>query len=292
MAKEVAISKKLKISTAQQYILLSVLGTSLVLGVAIALLIHFYHLFNFNVKVISEQEKSIVSYSDLIKTIGVCEKPSGSIYSDSELSKCDPENIDISKIPNTLRSNILTNLAANQALNSVPKIADSSCINPETNKNYTYKELNDTYNRAASSNNKEELASATQMIRSCSALRVIPDALPSFKNEEALLASLNQILILSDWEPEALSPSGEITAAPIGNNLNAMSVRLSVEADSATTMRVLNNIERSIREFNIEKASIEWGGDQSLVLNAQATAYYMDKSSISQSNVTVTAEGQ
>jgi hypothetical protein len=56
MAKEVAISKKLKISTAQQYILLSVLGTSLVLGVAIALLIHFYHLFNFNVKVISEQE--------------------------------------------------------------------------------------------------------------------------------------------------------------------------------------------------------------------------------------------
>lgn len=52
-------------------------------------------------------------------------------------------------------------------------------------------------------------------------------------------------------------------------------------------MNTLSNIERSIREFNIERATIEWGGDESLILQAQATAYYMGSSKVEKIEKTV-----
>lgn len=287
MAKEVAIGKRAKISEAQQYMLLSVLGAAVVLGAGVSLTIHFVKQISFNAGVIAEEEESIASYSDIIKTTGICKSPSGSVYSDDELKKCDPDSIEVSEIPGTLRANILENLAANEALNSVPKEASSTCINPNTEKNYTYKELNDIYNKASGS---AELNAASQLIKSCSALRVIPDALPAFKNEEALLASLNKLFNDSNWQPESLSPSGSSSASESIPGLNAISVDLSIEADTSITMTVLNNIERSIREFNIERATIEWGGDNMLNLHAQATAYYMDESTITETEQTIKAE--
>lgn len=287
MAKDAAIGKRAKISEAQQYMLLAVLGASLFLGVAIALISHFIDLISFNTRVIMGQEQAIVAYSDVISSTGVCTKPKGAIYSDEELKNCNPDSIEISQIPGTLRSNILENLAANHALNSVPKEDNSSCINPNTNKNFTYQELNKIYEDAE---NTEQRILASQLIKSCSALRIIPDAMPAFKNEEALLASLNKLFIVSNWEPEAISPSGESTASDQGINLSTFTVNLSVEADFATTLTTITNIERSIREFNIERASIEWSGEEALTLNAQATAYYMGKSTIQEINKTVSAE--
>jgi hypothetical protein len=287
MAKEIAIGKRAKISEAQQYMLLSVLGASVVLGVAASLIVHFVQQISFNMKVISAEDASIVSYSDVIKTTGICESPKGNVYSDEELKKCNPDSIDVSKIPGTLRANILENLAASEALNSVPKEATSNCIDPDTGKNYTYERLNEIYNRASGS---AELTAASQLIKSCSALRIIPDALPAFKNEEALLASLNKLFNDSNWQPESLSPSGSSSASESIPGLNAISVDLSIEADTSITMTVLNNIERSIREFNIERATIEWGGDNMLNLHAQATAYYMDESTITETEQTIKAE--
>ncbi|MBR0431036.1 hypothetical protein IJJ05_01985 [Candidatus Saccharibacteria bacterium] len=289
MAKEIAIGKRAKISEAQQYMLLSVLGAAIFLGIAISLISHFVQQISFNTKVIMEEEKAIVAYSNVIKSTGICKSPRGTIYSDDELKKCDPDAIEVSEIPGTLRANILEKLASNEALNSVPKEDDSNCINPETKKNFTYKELNKIYQDADSAN---ELKSASQLIKSCSALRVIPDALPAFKNEEALLASLNKLFIVSGWEPESLSPSGSSSSPSSSSSLNTISVRLSVEASSSTTMTVLHNIERSIREFNIERASIEWGGDNSLILQAQATAYYTNEASITETNKTISPEGK
>ncbi len=288
MAKEVAIGKRAKISEAQQYMLLSVLGAAIFLGVAISLISHFIQQISFNAKVIIAEDQAITAYSDVIKSTGICLSPKGSVYTDQELSKCDPDSIEVSEIPGTLRSNILVNLAANKALNSVPKEDDSSCINPTTGKNFTYKELENQYNTADGTN---ELIAASQLIKNCSALRVIPDALPAFKNEEALLASLNKLFLASNWEPESLSPSGTTSASSLSNGLNAISVNVSVEADSATTTNVLNNIEHSIRDFNIERATIEWGGNDSLILKAAATAYYMNESTIQETKKTITPEG-
>ena len=278
-AKEVAIGKRAKISEAQQYMLLAVLGASVVLGVAIALTVHFIKQISFNTEVIMAEDKAIVSYSDVIKTTGICEKPKGEVYSDKELNDCDPNSIEISQIEGTLRYNILENLADNSALNSVPKEDNSIC------KDYTFAELKEMYNDAK---NSSDAATASQLIKSCSALRIIPDALPAFKNEEALLASLNKLFLESGWQPESLSPG---SSSSLSNGLNAISLKVSIEGDASTTMGVLNNIERSIREFDIERATIEWGSNNTLSLQAQATAYYMDESSITEATKTLKAEG-
>ena len=295
-AKEIAIGKRAKITEAQQYILLSVLAASVVLGVAISLTIHFIQQIAFNAKVIMAEDEAIVSYSDVIKTTGICKSPKGQVYTKEELDKCDPDSIEVAEIPDTLRSNILEKLAANTALNSVPKESDSSCVNIETGQNYTYKELTEIYNQAKSN---IEITNAVQMIKKCSALRIIPDALPSFMNEEALLASLNKLFIDSDWQPESISPGGSSSSnsessseegvPTLSSGVNPLAVNLSVETDASTTMRVLNNVERSIREFDIDHASIEWSAG-GLNLQAQATAYYVGKSSVSEVDKTVTAD--
>lgn len=284
MAKEIAISKRLKISEAQKYMLLSVLGASAFLGIAISLISHFINQISYNTKVIMAEEETITDYSNYIKNTGVCKAPKGTIYSEDEIKKCDPTSIEISEIPNTLRANILENLASNKALSSVPKEDNGECLNPSTGKSYTYKELSQIYNKAKGS---EELQAASQLIKSCSALRVIPDALPAFKNEEALLASLNKLFIISGWEPESISPTGTSSTSEDIDGLNTISVNLSVEANSGTATTVLTNIERSIREFNIETATIEWGGNDSLMLRANATAYYMDESHLGESTKTI-----
>ncbi len=287
-AKEVAIGKRAKISQAQQYMLLAVLGAALFLGAAIAINYHLIKKISYHAGVISKEDESIVEYSNTIKKIGICTAPKGDVYSTEELKKCDPNNIEVSEVPGTLRSDIVENMAANKALNSVPKESLSGCANPETGKNYKYEELEKLYQDAESS---EARAAATQMIKICSALRIIPDALPAFKNEEALLSSLNKIFIESDWQPESLSPSGEEEAAEFGEGLNAIAVNLSVESDMSTTARLINNMERSIRNFNIKSATFEWsGGDISFSANAQA--FYVNKASLAESSYTVPVEGK
>lgn len=282
--KEVAILKRAKISEAQQYVLLAVLGASIFLGAAASLVMHFVNKISFNINVIAEEERAIAEYSDAIKKLGVCRAPAGSVYTDAELASCIPDEIDVSMVPGTLRANILEQVAANKALNSVPReksLDDSNCINPLTEKTYTYKELQDTYNNADTAETRN---AASQLIKSCSALRVIPDALPSTSkpNKEALLASLNYIFIVSGWLPDLISPAGDdgsIGSVDLGAGISAISVALSIEADSSTTMNTLYNIERSIREFYFSNASIEWSNG-ALKLESVATAFYIGKSTI------------
>ena len=292
MSKEVAFGKRATISEAQQYMLLSVLGASILLGIAFSLISHFVNQIAFNAKVIAAEEEAVANYSDVIKNTGICLSPSGSIYSKKELENCDPDSIAISEIPGTLRANVLKNMAGNKALNSVPNDSNPDCKNPNTDKQFTYEELEESYNKADQSGDSTQLTRAAQLIKSCSALRVIPDALPAFKNEEALLASLNKLFIVSNWTPESISPAGSASTSELYPGLNTLNVSLSVEADSTTTLNVLNNIERSIREFDIKRATIEWGSDNTLQLEAQATAYYMDPSKVTETTKTISAEGE
>ena len=288
MPKEIAIGKRAKISEAQQYMLFAVLGASIFLGVAISLVNHFIKAISFNTDVIMAEDQSIDAYSDLIKTVGICKKPSGKTYSQKELNSCNPNEINTKDIQGTLRANILENLAANKALNSVPKEPGSNCINQETGKNYTYEELDQKYNEAK---NESQLVAATQLKKTCSALRIIPDALPAFKNEEALLASLNKIFIESGGQPESLSPSGSNSASSLGDGLNSIVVNLSIEdASTEQTIKLLTNIERSIREFNIDTATLSWDGSSTISLRASATAFYRDESAVVETNKTIKAE--
>ena len=284
MAREIAILKRAKISKAQKLTLLAVFGAALVLGAALALIMHAVNKIQFNSKVIAAEEQAIVTYSNAVRSIGICKKPSGEVYNLDEIKACNPNTVSTASVPGTLRYNIMENLAASDVLGSVPKENSNDCLNPKTNKSYTFSEMNDLYDSATTD---EEAEVASELIQSCSALRIIPDALPAFKNEEALLSSLNKIFLVSGWEPESLSPTGTSSTSNLGVGLNTFSVRLSVEADTATTITVLDNIERSIREFNIERATIEWGGDNTLILQAQATAFYMNPSTISENTRTI-----
>lgn len=286
--KEVAVLKRAKISQAQQYVLLAVLGASLFLGVATALVLHFIDKISFNINVISEEERIIVEYSDAIKNIGICRAPAGSIYTDQELAACIPDDIDVSMVPGTLRANIMETMAANKALNSVPKEDNTNnCVNPLTEKTYTYEEMQKLYDKAETT---EDRVAASQLIKSCSALRVIPDALPSLRNEEALLASLNKIFLISGWLPKSISPgSGDYGGgSEYIEGIDTIYAALGIEADSAVTMRTLSNIERSIREFNFINASIEWS-EGALKFNSVATAYYTGASTISEKSITIKA---
>ena len=295
MAKEVAISKRIKISQAQEYIILAVLGASVVFGIALALTIQFIKQISFNGRVIAEEDKSISAYSEVIKNVGVCKAPNGENYNKDELSACDPSSIEISEIPGTLRANILEDLAANKALNSVPKSKVSSCLNPSTGKDYTYKELDEKYSQAR---DVSELQSASALIKNCSALRVIPDALPYFKNEEALLASLNKIYIISNWEPESLSPSGDASSptaetgedgAVTTSEINGLMLNSEVNMEPEAAMILLRNMERSIREFDVKQMRIEWADDK-LDLDMQLNAYYIGEATIEESSVTISPE--
>ena len=292
MAKEVAISKRIKIDSAQRTMLAGVFIASLMLGAAIVLIIYFARYIAFNAKVIGAKNDSIAAYSAAIEDSGACKKPRGKVYTNDELKQCSPNDIDADEVAGTLRYNVLNNMAANPDLESVARDSISVCKNTETGDKYTYAELNKLYDEAG---NDEERSYYLGMLKLCTALRVVPDALPTAKNDEALLASLNKIFIISNWEPESLSPSSGDTSADVPG-LKSMPVSLSVDAGTDVTLRVLNNIEKSIREFAITSASIEWSGElngaDQLQLSARATAYYTDPVDFTEMDTTVYATKQ
>lgn len=280
MAKEIAISKRVKISKAQQYTMIEVLVASLVLGLAIVLSIWLIKYITFNTKVISAKNDAIESYEKTIKNVGICNDINNDgKYSDDELQKCDPNSTKIKE--GTLRYNVMYNLANNASLESVARGSLAECYDSDKNKI----DFNQKYQEATSESDKSHYLELTRV---CSALRVIPDALPAVENREALMASLNDIFIISDWTPTALTPGDDSEKSKI-EGLNAIPVTLSIEANSNTTSRVLDNIEKSIREFDISKASIEWSSNDTLSLQARARSYYSSESSMVKERKTVYA---
>lgn len=269
--------KRAKISQAQQYMVMAVLGTSIFFGIAIAVVTNSIDRISFSAKIISTQDQAITNLSDTIKNIGICRKPSGKVYSDEELKKCNPDSVTTADVSGSLRSNILVDLASNAALESVPNTSNATCVNAKTGKHYTYSELEKNYNDAA---NDEARVLASNLIKSCSALRVIPDALPAFKNEEALLASIDQIFRDTNTEPEGLTPSGESGIANFGTNLYTIGIRLSIESNAGTVNAFLDNVERSIRTLNIASANIAWSTRNTVEFQARGSAYYMLPSTI------------
>lgn len=271
--KTLAISKSLKISKAQQYTLLEVMITSLILGVTIVLSIWLIKYIAFNNKVTSEYAKTIDAYEATIVNVGVCDAGSDKKLSDAELNACDPNNVDIDKMPDSLRYNILVNLANNASLESVARESQEVCYN--NNKKIDFSK---EYQKATSEKEKEQ---ALAMMSICSALRVVPDALPSQENSEATMASLNQLFLVSQVEPESLSVS-ELDVTAVSDealvdtdvpSLGIIPVTFEVEQPSIAIQSLLENMELSIRTFNITRANFEWNNGR-LNMKANANAYY------------------
>lgn len=87
------------------------------------------------------------------------------------------------------------------------------------------------------------------------------------------MASLNQIFILTGWDPERLTPLDDKVESDI-DGVETIPVQLRIEGPSETVLTALNNVERSIREFDITLATVEWTSS-GLSLQATANAFYL-----------------
>ena len=287
MAKDNAVSKRLKISKAQQNMLGAVAIASLILGVSLVLGVYFVKYIRFNAAVIGAKNEAIQGYSDAIRDLGVCEAPRGRTYSSNELKSCEPDNVMPSDVTNSLRYNVMVKMAQNRALESVGRTGLSICNNSDTGEKLTYEQLYDMYDYATTS---EDKARKLEIFGLCSALRAIPDALPATKNEQALGASLDRVYRIGNIYPDSITTGGEVETGVEG--LRGIGMTLSVEAGEETAYRLLKNIERSIREFNINMASMEIVGGSGINLTASATAYYIDTAALTEGIVTVTGKGK
>ena len=180
-------TKRAKINKVQQSLIAIVGVTAVVIGASVVLAIHFVKYINFNNKVIDAKNESILGYSKAIKSSGACTAPRdrGGIYTADELKKCQPDAISAESVPGTLRHSVLVEMAQNEDLESVARESASICSNEKTGAKYTYGELLDFYENAENIEQKEYWMGAFKV---CSALRVVPDALPTVKNDEALLS--------------------------------------------------------------------------------------------------------
>lgn len=143
-----------------------------------------------------------------------------------------------------------------------------------------------------------------EIARICTALRVIPDALPSTRNDEAVYASLNKLFLETkdeagnSIEPESISPGtssgGSSSDASIG--MGTIPVSLSIGNSSVITRAVLDTIERSIRNYDILNATIAWrssstdGEADMIELRGSAVAYYSDSVSAELKTKTIYAD--
>lgn len=265
-----ADSKRKKISKAQQLTMLEVLGASLILGTCLVFINFICKYIEFNTRIITEKNEAISSYDRALRNIGICvDTNSDGRLSDRELAECDPNKVSLSSVPGSLRYNIFEIMAQNEDLESVARRRNVNCYDEEGNRI----DFNSLYNMATDDKERTQLLQASKI---CSSLRVISDALPAQKNTEALMASLNQLFIVSQWEPESLSPRDETIYLEDLSGVQAIPVTLRFKGNGATVIRILNNIDRSIRDFDITNATIEWENND-LAIQARANAYYLDE---------------
>lgn len=276
--------KREKISKAQQYTMLEVLGASLVLGACIVISVFLIKYIKFNTQIIAAKNDAIAEYDETIRNVGICvDKDKNGRLSAQELEDCDPNKVTLNEVTGSLRYNVLAMMAQNADLESVARLRNENCYDENGNR-INFSRL---YEMATTDVERQQYM---QQSKICSALRVIPDALPAQQNTEALMASLNQIFILAKWEPERLAPRDDIVATEI-EGVGTIPVQLRVEGSNDMVVEILDRIEKSVREFNVSTATIEWV-TAGLSLNAAMNSYYLDDAKALEENETLYASAK
>ncbi len=276
--------KREKISKAQQYTMLEVLGASLVLGACIVISVFLIKYIKFNTQIIAAKNDAIAEYDETIRNVGICvDKDKNGRLSTQELEDCDPNKVTLNEVTGSLRYNVLAMMAQNADLESVARLRNENCYDENGNR-INFSRL---YEMATTDVERQQYM---QQSKICSALRVIPDALPAQQNTEALMASLNQIFILAKWEPERLAPRDDIVATEI-EGVGTIPVQLRVEGSNDMVVEILDRIEKSVREFNVSTATIEWV-TAGLSLNAAMNSYYLDDAKALEENETLYASAK
>lgn len=266
-----ASGKRLKISKAQQHTMLEVLGASLVLGTCMVISLFLFKYIKFNTEIITQKGAAINDYDESIRNIGICkDTDNNGRLNGKELDDCDPGAVSLNDVQGSLRYNVIDEMAQNEDLETVARKREEDCYDADGKKIDFYK----LYEESSDDLEKQQYLQLTKI---CSALRVIPDALPAQRNTEALMASVNQIFILSNWEPETLSPRDDVVMTTIAG-VGVIPTTLRIEGSDGVTLTTLNNLERSIRDFDVTSAVFEWTSS-GISMQASANAYYLDQES-------------
>lgn len=186
-------------------------------------------------------------------------------------------------IQNSLKSieTQINGLASNENLESVARHRDSDRCSK-------YAANSDLHNISA-----EEL----ELVKTCSSLRVIADAMPSSNNMEATLSSLNQLINISNDGTgvgfDGLSEMRGSTTTSMGFKnvtksqndtgetvtIHAMNTSLKLTDSATKILSALSVIESSIRNFDIVQAQLRFNGDE-LELTSTFSAYYSDEAEL------------
>lgn len=283
----------LKISKAQQATILEVLVASILVGAAFVLSIWLVRYIMFNGEVIAAKDEALANYEASVINTGVCaDSNNDGKLSSSELASCDPNSVKLSTVPSTLRYNIMVDMASNTALQSVQRDLSSSCYDDSGNViNYLSR-----YEAATTDSDREYYLNLYQ---TCSALRAIPDALPSSLNTEAAMSSLNALFDAAEITPTSLTPD---TASPVvasigTGTLMSSSITFGVEGRWNQIYNMLTTMERSIRNYNFESFSFmvsesSIDGTETLDFSGIVQAYYVESNGINETTKTVTGSGQ
>jgi len=135
-----------------------------------------------------------------------------------------------------------------------------------------------------------DMRTSIEISRICTALRVIPDTLPSVRNDEAVFASLNKLFLEtrdeagSPVEPDQISGGNtNVWGLQLEAGMNVTSVAILIENTAFTTKAVLDTIERSIRNYDMRAVTISWRSSDRdnpmrdrIELRGNALAYYAD----------------
>ncbi len=247
--KGVAFAKRAKISKAQQSMLIAIGIASVVLGVTLVGVVYLVKVIRFNMDIISEKDESIKGFTRVqenLKTIA-------------------------SKVGDLATSENLEVMARNRD--------GENCKN--------FKEEGFEYSLAN-----------IQMARTCSGLRVIPDSLPSSLNQEATVSSINWLMNKSGVNIEniAFNASSDYSLSNTSSDTendseaseensattitaNVSQINIGVEDSSIKVKQMLDDIENSIRNYDVYTITIEWADsdlNSAITLSGAYIAYYSD----------------
>lgn len=291
--KVVNLSKRLRISRAQRMTLLEVAVASLIIGASIVLIIFLAKYIKLNGKAIRTKGESIENYSRTIANVGICVDSNKDGKVDvGELSKCSPNDITLDQIPDTLQSNVMTKTATNKALESVAKRNNlsASCFDSNGKLRNFLKEYQESKGDASQ---KKQII---EEIKTCSALRVIPDALPAQQNVEAASASLDWLLKQAGVRYESMTPSDDDSSdsSTTASSVDSIPLSLILATNARDVYHAALTIERSIRTFDVDSMVVEWGGgsnSEKLNFTFKLRTYYSGQLTVNEKKVKVTTKG-
>lgn len=177
-------------------------------------------------------------------------------------------------------SNSVSGLSTNEYLESVSRMRGSNC------EGFDEQGMDGSYS-----------LSDLPKVRECSALRVITDALPYTRNQDSALTSFYILLLLADHGASIDNISAtDFESIEVGDvSLSTMKINADFKDSQGAIQRSLESIERSIRNFNISKATLSYSEDEEtgltqLTLSAAFQSFNAEKAGLNAIKRTVCAK--